>query len=453
MRSRLAIADSLASSPRARARVPEQLARKYCALPLSVADGHIDVAVANPFDLDCEAALAFASGKRVRMSLASPARISERIDATYGSGATIDDVIARLGQLPPDVVADAAHPGDTTHAPTIAPIVQLVDLLVADGVAMRASDIHIEREDSNVAVRYRVDGTLRPPLLLPRHIGLALASRIKIMAGMDIADRLRPQGGRASMRIAGEAIDLRVSTLPAAHGEKVVVRILDQRTGARSLDALALDPEDAARLRKLLDTREGLILVTGPTGSGKTTTLYAALRDLLARGLNIVTVEDPVEYRIPGIVQAQVNEKAGLTFAAALRSILRQDPDVILIGEVRDEETAAIAIQAALTGHLVFATLHTVDAASSIARFHDLGVEPAKSAVALKGILAQRLVRRICGGCRVLSDAPLPYALWNSSRRALDCRRARAARSAVNRGSTDDCRSWSSWFQPRPFPE
>jgi type II secretory ATPase GspE/PulE/Tfp pilus assembly ATPase PilB-like protein/8-oxo-dGTP pyrophosphatase MutT (NUDIX family) len=291
------------------------------------------------------------------------------------------------------------------------PVVRLVDRVVASGIEQRASDIHLEPEEDGIAVRYRVDGLLRHIMLLPRAVGVPLVSRIKIMAGMDIADRLRPQGGHASVGLGSGRVDLRVSTLPASHGEKVVIRILDPRAAIRSLDALGLDSIDEPRMRRLLETREGLVLVTGPTGSGKTTTLYAALRQIQRRGLNIITVEDPVEYRIPGIVQVQINEKAGLTFAAALRSILRQDPDVVLIGEIRDRETAAIAIQAALTGHLVFATLHTNDACSSITRLRDLGVEKAKLAAALKGIIAQRLIRALCVECRIVANDGVPRQL------------------------------------------
>jgi len=228
---------------------------------------------------------------------------------------------------------------------------------------------------------------------------------------MDIADRLRPQGGRARVAINGARVDLRVSTLPASHGEKVVIRILDSRAGLRSIESLGLDPIDGPRMQKLLEVREGLVLVTGPTGSGKTTTLYAALRLLQQRGVNIITVEDPVEYRIPGIVQVQIHEKAGLTFASALRSVLRQDPDVVLIGEIRDRETAAIALQASLTGHLVFATLHTNDACSSITRLTDLGVDPVKLAGALKGVIAQRLIRRLCPACKQVANAGVPRRL------------------------------------------
>jgi type II secretory ATPase GspE/PulE/Tfp pilus assembly ATPase PilB-like protein len=224
-------------------------------------------------------------------------------------------------------------------------------------------------------------------------------SRIKILSGLDIADRLRPQDGRARVAVAGSVVDLRVSTLPASHGEKVVVRVLDGRAGLRTLDAIGFADGDLQRIRGLLEQREGLLLVTGPTGSGKTTTLYAALREIAARGVNVVTVEDPIEYRLPGIVQVQVHERAGLTFGAALRSIMRQDPDVILVGEIRDRETAEIAIQASLTGHVVLSTLHTNDAASAVTRLIDIGVAGYKIATAVKGVVAQRLVRRVCRVC------------------------------------------------------
>ena len=398
-RLRIPAAKRLLVSSQARERVPEELARRYRILPLSLTSDTLEIATANPYDMDCERTLAFSSGRRVRMLLAPPSRIDERIDEVYrpedAVAKILDGVAERreLDELPEP--AEESH-GFLDESAIERPVVKLVDHIVADGIASRASDIHLEAEEQGIAVRYRVDGVLRQAMTLPRMIGIPLVSRIKIMANMDIADRLRPQGGRARVGSNGVGIDLRVSTLPSAHGEKVVIRILDARTTARSLDSLGFTREESARIHRLLDAREGLVLVTGPTGSGKTTTLYAMLRHLQSRGVNIVTVEDPVEYRTPGIVQVQVNERAGLTFAAALRSILRQDPDIVLIGEIRDRETATIAIQASLTGHLVLATLHTIDACSSIARMTDLGVEPQKMAAALKGAIAQRLVRRLC---------------------------------------------------------
>ncbi|MGI8619877.1 MAG: ATPase, T2SS/T4P/T4SS family [Gemmatimonadaceae bacterium] len=400
-------AKRLLVSSQARERVPEELARRYRILPLAVTDGTLEIATANPYDIDCERTLAFWSGRRVRMMVAPPSRIDARIDEVYRP----EDAVAKIldGVAERRELDELPEPADESHSyldesAIERPVVKLVDHIVAEGIASRASDIHLEAEEQGIVVRYRVDGVLRQAMTLPRMIGVPLVSRIKIMAHMDIADRLRPQGGRARVGANGVGIDLRVSTLPSAHGEKVVIRILDARTTARSLDSLGFSRDETARIHRLLDAREGLVLVTGPTGSGKTTTLYAMLRHLQLRGVNIVTVEDPVEYRTPGIVQVQVNEKAGLTFAVALRSILRQDPDIVLIGEIRDRETAAIAIQASLTGHLVLATLHTIDACSSIARMTDLGVEPQKMATALKGAIAQRLVRRLCacgspGGC------------------------------------------------------
>ena len=396
MKLRTPLTASLESTADAVALLPESLARKHGVLPLSVTPGTIDVATSNPWDLDCERAIAFACGRSVRMWLASPLAISRRLDEAYAKAAP--------PRFQPKIMKGL-------EAISGEPVVRLVDRVVDAGIEQRASDIHLEPEEDGIAVRYRVDGILRHVMLLPRAVGIPLVSRIKIMAGMDIADRLRPQGGHASVGIGDARVDLRVSTLPASHGEKVVIRILDPRAAVLSLDSLGLHDADAPRLRKLLESREGLLLVTGPTGSGKTTTLYAALRQIQARGLNIITVEDPVEYRIPGIVQVQINEKAGLSFAAALRSILRQDPDVVLIGEIRDRETAAIAIQASLTGHLVFATLHTNDACSSITRLTDLGVDHAKLAAALKGVIAQRLIRKLCDECRIVANDGIPLQL------------------------------------------
>jgi len=248
---------------------------------------------------------------------------------------------------------------------------------------------------------------LRQVMTIPRQAGLPLISRIKIMSSLDIADRLRPQDGRARVAVNGQPVDLRVSTLPAQLGEKVVIRILDSRGTVKSLDTLGLNPGEAEAIRRLLENHEGILLVTGPTGSGKTTTLYSCINQIKSEGVNIVTVEDPVEYRIQGIVQVQVQEKAGLTFASALRSILRQDPNVVLVGEIRDKETAQIAVQASLTGHLVLSTLHTNDAANAVTRLVDIGVEAYKIAASLRGVVAQRLMRKLCTTCKeVWMEAP-----------------------------------------------
>jgi type II secretory ATPase GspE/PulE/Tfp pilus assembly ATPase PilB-like protein/8-oxo-dGTP pyrophosphatase MutT (NUDIX family) len=407
------LATALLVSAEAREAVSEALARRFSILPLSLSESTLHIATADPFDIDCEKTLAFATSRRVRMSLSAPSRIRDSIEEVYAPVDRVSALIGRSASPTLDSVIEAVDATDSAIEDKDAerPIIKLVDHIVAGGIAQGASDIHLEAGESGIAVRYRVDGMLKDVMILPKAVGVTLVSRIKIMSQMDIADRLRPQGGRARVAINGARVDLRVSTLPASHGEKVVIRILDSRSALRSVESLGLDPVDGPRMQKLLEVREGLILVTGPTGSGKTTTLYAALRLLLHRGVNIITVEDPVEYRIPGIVQVQIHEKAGLTFASALRSVLRQDPDVLLIGEIRDRETAAIALQASLTGHLVFATLHTNDACSSITRLTDLGVDSAKLAGAVKGVVAQRLIRRLCPACKEVANAGVPRRL------------------------------------------
>ena len=396
--------------PQSRELLPETLARRYEVLCTASGDGWIDLATANPNDLDCERAIAFATGRRVRMLLASPLVIAARIDELYRPENVVERLLENVSaKYEVEAIAEDTDPGtnEINGEGDERPIMRLVDYILAEGIAQRASDIHIEAEEGEVAVRYRIDGVLRQVMTLPRTVGVPLVSRIKIMSGLDIADRLRPQDGRARVAVNGIPVDLRISTLPASHGEKVVVRILDQRAMVLSLEKMGLRPDELERLRALLELREGFVLVTGPTGSGKTTTLYSVLRRVQERKVNIITVEDPVEYRIPGIVQVQVHDKAGLTFASALRSILRQDPDVVLLGEIRDRETAGIAVQAALTGHLVLSTMHTIDAASSVTRLADIGVDNFKIAAALKGVIAQRLVRRLCPSCRRPAEGPV----------------------------------------------
>jgi len=403
-RFRFQVADLSKTDVKLISAVPEQLARRFNVVPVRQTDSYLEVATANPFDIDAEKMLAFATGREVRMLLNSPTKIREKLDELYRE---TDTVVSRLlegigGDFEVEQIKEEEESVASAEQASQRPIMKLVDMMIADGVSTRASDIHVEPIEGGVVVRYRIDGVLRQAMKIPRSAGIPLVSRVKIMSGLDIADRLRPQDGRARVSINGEAIDLRVSTLPASLGEKVVIRILNQKATSLNLDSLGLAEDELKSIRALLGNKEGIILVTGPTGSGKTTTLYSALRVVQGEGVNIVTVEDPVEYRLgANIVQVQVNEKAGLTFASALRSILRQDPDVVLIGEIRDKETAQIALQASLTGHLVLSTLHTNDAPNAVTRLVDIGMEAYKIAPALRGVVAQRLMRRICPACRV----------------------------------------------------
>ncbi|MDD3354596.1 ATPase, T2SS/T4P/T4SS family, partial [Zoogloea sp.] len=300
---------------------------------------------------------------------------------------------------------------------------RMINALLTQAVRQAASDIHIEPYERHSVVRFRRDGVLVDVAEPHRALHAAMASRIKIMASLDIAEKRLPQDGRIALRLAGRQVDVRVSTLPTTHGERIVLRLLDKGSGQRGLDSLGMDPDTVTPFARLLSEPHGILLVTGPTGSGKSTTLYAALQGMDAKRRNIVTVEDPVEYDLPGVGQIQVSSKIDLSFARALRAILRQDPDVIMIGEIRDLETAQIAVQASLTGHLVLATLHTNDAASAVTRLVDMGVEPFLLASTLRGVLAQRLVRKLCRACRTpqpVSDADralgtgTPAQLWHA---------------------------------------
>ncbi len=414
-RFRMKIANLASIQPQALREVTEPLVRRYRIIPLAISAATVDIATANPHDLDCERTLAFVLGRTVRLSLASPDTIAARIDELYRPEHVIekilDDGFRGVSELEQIREKQDDEFELSLGKATDQPIIRLVDRIIAKAIQQRASDIHLEPEETGVTVRYRIDGVLTDDSTIPRALGLPLVARVKIMAQLDIADRMRPQDGRARVAVHGARIDLRVSTLPASMGEKVVIRILDARATVLSLEGLGLNADEGERIHQLLNVREGLILVTGPTGSGKTTTLYSMIRTIQKRGVNIVTVEDPVEDRLQGIVQVNVNEKTGLTFPVALRSILRQDPDVILVGEVRDKETAQIAVQASLTGHVVLTTLHTIDAASSVTRLTDIGIESHTSAAAVKGILAQRLVRRLCPHCKQLVVDPVSARL------------------------------------------
>jgi type IV pilus assembly protein PilB len=411
--------------------VPESLARKHQVVPLSANDRTIQIASADPRDLDLEQTLRFITGREVSFQVAAPSALAERIDELYRPERSIERL---LGGLEPSRV-EAVDADSVPAAPERdldAPVAKLVDAMISDGVREGASDIHAEPTEGGVVVRYRVDGVLREVMRLPEAAGAALVRRVKIWAKLDVTDPLRPHDGHAAARVDGQAVDLRVSTIPVARrGEKVVIRILDKSNLRNTIADLGLGPNEREMMERLLGYREGMLLVTGPTGSGKTTTLYAALNQLKTGRVNIVTVEDPVEYQVPGISQIQVNVAQGLTFPTALRSVLRQDPDIVLVGEIRDLETATTAVQAGFSGHFVLSTLHTNDAASAVMRLRDMGIDAFKVASVLKGVVAQRLVRRLCDACAEPVDVatlspetrpPADRATPANVRKAVGCR-------------------------------
>lgn len=391
--------------------IPEALCRKRKMIPFRVAGESLDLLMSNPIDMTALDDAASVSGRKPVPIYALPEKIDALLMEAYSSDAAVFELLKNLPEeVPVQCLSDApeADKPDLTAMQGSAPVIRLANALMAQAIRMGASDIHIEHEESVTIVRYRIDGDLRNIMKLPKHIGEGpLVSRIKIMANLDVADRRRPQDGRAKLLVARQEVGLRVSTIPTAFGEKAVLRILDSRQAQLPLETLGFRPEILERMTKLSKLDKGLLLMTGPTGSGKTTTLYSILNRLKSADINVVTVEDPIEYRIAGINQVQVNEKAGLTFATVLRSVLRQDPDVVLVGEIRDRETADIAFQAALTGHMVFSTLHTNDAVSTINRLLDMKVERFKFAPGLTGVVSQRLVRRLCPECRV-EEVPTP---------------------------------------------
>lgn len=390
----------------AAALLPLEVCREHLVAPLRLDDGDLVVATCTPEDPFLAGHLARVSGFRIRFVVSLPAAIAAAIDhlgtAAQAAAPQIEQIDDLLEEMADADFAVVDEPGKDEGAEEASsgPVVRLVNRVIAGAVAEGASDIHIEPDDGTLRVRYRVDGVLGTRLTPPYRLHAAISSRIKIMARLDISERRAPQDGEISVRVGEKAIDLRVSTLPGKFGEKVVMRVIDTSHASLGLEHLGFRAEMLARFRTLLDEPHGVILVTGPTGSGKSTTLYSALQQYDTTELNLSTCEDPIESNLAGIHQCQVNPKAGLTFASALRALLRQDPDIIMVGEIRDTETAQIAIQAALTGHLVFSTLHTNDAPTAATRLQNLGVEPFLVAASLRGVLAQRLVRRVCSKCR-----------------------------------------------------
>src|SRR6476659_107516 len=383
--------------------IPGGLARLHRALPVAISDNTIEVALVDPLDLRAAEDLQFALGKDVRVVVAPTEQIEERIKHHYGAdSSSMEDILKQLGETGEllslrgtDESASAVEA--EANAP---PIIRFVDLILFQAIQDRASDIHFEPFEIEFKIRYRVDGALYEMAPPPRHLALPVISRVKVMANMNIAERRLPQDGRIQKNVAGRNVDLRVSTLPTQFGESVVLRVLDRSTVNLDLEALGLPEYIYEYILEIINRPNGIFIVTGPTGSGKTTTLYSCLRRINTNDSKLLTAEEPVEYDLEGIVQVPVNESIGLTFARTLRAFLRQDPDRIMVGETRDLETAQISIQASLTGHLVFTTLHTNDAPGAITRLIDMGVEPFLISSTLEAVLGQRLLRSICSHCR-----------------------------------------------------
>ena len=388
-------------APELLALVPIGFAKEYRVFPLGRADGRLQLAMADPLDSRPLNDLAALTGDWIEVTLSPAGQIIAAINRSYERQAEkareVVDEIEGKGDGQP---GRGLEPADLLDTSDEAPIIRFFNSLITQGYKERASDIHIEPFETEVIVRYRIDGILYEILRPPHQAQASIISRVKIMAGLNIAEKRLPQDGRFRVRIAGKDLDVRVSTLPTAFGERVVMRLLEQSASVLRLEDIGLEPQLLAQTLRMIHKSHGIFLVTGPTGSGKTTTLYAALTLLNTNEKNIITVEDPIEYQLSGVGQIQVNPKINLTFAAGLRSILRQDPDVIMVGEIRDGETADIAVQSALTGHMVFSTLHTNDAAGALTRLVEMGIEPFLAASSIVGILAQRLVRKICPDCR-----------------------------------------------------
>ena len=387
--------------------IPENLAKKYKTVPLFKIGNSLTVAMSNPQDIVALDQIIKASKMdTVEPVLATEAGIQKALDSYYGVAGSVREIVESIDE---EKFAQEEQK-DLAEVAEEAPIIKLVNIIFARAVKDRASDIHIEPEENTSKVRNRIDGVLYEAYNLPKNLHRAIASRVKILAYMDIAESRKPQDGRIRLRVENKELDIRVSTLPTIHGENVVMRLLDKSSVLLGLKELGFSQIDLETFGKLIQNPNGIILVTGPTGSGKTTTLYAVLTTINSMEKNIITIEDPVEYELPLIRQTQVNPKAGVTFAVGLRSFFRQDPDVIMVGEIRDKETADIAIRAALTGHLVLSTLHTNDAASTLTRLIDMGVEPFLISSSVIGIVAQRLVRKICDKCKE-KYTPVPAVL------------------------------------------
>jgi type IV pilus assembly protein PilB len=391
--------------PKALDLIPRAMAEKYTICPLSVEEKVLLLVMADPINLEAIRDVEFRASLRVRSAVSTPTEIKDAIARCYAFEESFGPMVRNIEDGAEVAVLSSTEPSEADEILDLkksetTPVVKMVNLLISEAIKARASDVHIEPGVGEVTIRNRVDGILRDAVAMPKWIHAGVVSRLKILGGLDIAERRLPQDGRIKVKHGERTLDLRVSTLPTHCGEKVVMRLLDPGRDLLSLEHVGLEPIQRRLLETVLAQPQGAVLVTGPTGSGKTSTLYAALTHLKSPGINIISIEDPIEFQIQGINQVQVNERAGLSFASTLRSVLRQDPDVIMVGEIRDHETAEIAFQASLTGHLVFSTLHTNDAISAISRLLDLGIEPFLAASSVSLIIAQRLMRRLCRYCR-----------------------------------------------------
>ena len=401
--------ESLSLDPDLVKSIPEHLAKRYNVIPISQQENQLTLAMADPLNVLAIDDIRLITGFDIQPVIAVEDAISKAIGSMFGvtDMVAVDSAVKDIAEtdfggmeVEDDVEAEEISLDKLKALVDEAPIVRVVNLIISQAINDKASDIHIEPEVRNVKVRYRVDGVLHDVMTPPKHIQAPMISRIKIMSNMDIAERRIPQDGKIHLKHDGREFDLRVSTVPTIHGEKVVMRILDKGSVMLGLEKLGFSEANRTKFEAIVDKPYGMILVTGPTGSGKSTTLYSCLNKLNTGLTNILTIEDPAEYQLPGVNQVQVNPKANLTFASALRAFLRQDPDIIMVGEIRDSETANIAVEAALTGHLVLSTLHTNDAAGAVSRLIEMGVEPFLVASSVVGVLAQRLARTICPNCK-----------------------------------------------------
>jgi len=385
--------------------VPEEICHKFVCIPLSMKNNILDVAMADPLDLHIMKDLQFVTGYNIQPAISTRSQIIDKLQTYYHPERTIKDVtnefIGKSGIMEffpeeeekPEKEADLEYLKDS-------PFVKMVDLIIRNAIKDGSSDVHIEAQENHVRVRNRIDGVLRDSIKLPKWTQPIIISRIKVLAGLNIAERRLPQDGRIKVKAKNVSVDLRVSTLPTYYGEKAVIRILNKKEAFLSLDQLGLSQKNLTIIMNFIRRPQGMVLITGPTGSGKTSTLYSCMREMKSEEVNIISVEDPVEYELSGVNQVQINDKVGLSFPFILRSVLRQDPNIIMIGEIRDEETAEIAVQSSMTGHLVLSTLHTNDAPSAVTRLIDIGIPPYLIASSVVGIVAQRLVRTICPDCK-----------------------------------------------------